>query len=281
MRRWRPDVLVYETSDLASPVAAAAAGIPAVHHGFGTMPSHALLRFGAATVAPLWRRQGLEPDPYAGAFTGLYVDVVPPCLDDADRPLGPSTRIRLPVVADGEAPRWLDELAEPLVYVTLGTAFNHPHLFRPLVEALGGEPVAALVTTGRDVDPADLGPLPPNVRAERYVPQAHVLPRAAAVVTHGGSGTTLAALSLGRPLVVVPQGADQFENAARYERVGVAVVVTPADLGADAVRAALRRVMSDAAYAAAARAVAEEFAELPSPDEVAATVERHVGSSVR
>ncbi len=39
-------------------------------------------------------RGGLEPAPYAGAFDGLYVDVVPPLLD-GDRPLCQSVRLRL------------------------------------------------------------------------------------------------------------------------------------------------------------------------------------------
>ena len=47
---------------------------------------------------------------------------------------------------------------------------------------------SALVTIGRNVDPESLGAVPPNVRIERFVPQAHVLPRCAAVVSHGGSG---------------------------------------------------------------------------------------------
>ena len=86
----------------------------------------------------------------------------------------------------------------------MGTVYNEPELFRPLLDGLDGHG-SALVTVGRNVEPEALGPLPPRVRVERFVPQAHILPRSAAVVSHGGSGTTLGALAHGLPLVLVPQ----------------------------------------------------------------------------
>ena len=74
------------------------------------------------------------------------------------------------------------------------------------------------------------------------------------MICHGGSGTTLGALAQGLPLVLVPQGADQFDNAARCVASGVAVVIGPGELSADAVRRALRQVLDDPSFAAAARA---------------------------
>ena len=68
--------------------------------------------------------------------------------------------------------------------------------------------------------PAMLGAVPDHVRVESFIPQAEVLPGCGAVVCHGGSGTILAALAHGLPVVCIPQGADQFANAANVERVG-------------------------------------------------------------
>lgn len=271
-REWRADALVYESADLAAPIVAAALGVPSVHHAFGTMVPLAALERAGEVVAPLWRRAGLEPDRYAGAFRGLYVDVVPPSLD-GDRPLGESVRLRPTLPATVEPPPWLADLPRPLVYATMGTVFNTPERFGPLVEALSTTPVGALVTVGRDLDPGALGPVPHSVRVERFVPQAQVLPACAVVVSHGGSGTVLGALAAGLPLVLLPQGANQFENAAQCERIGVAVSLQPADASAKAIAGALRLVLNEPSYREEARRVGEEIAAMRSAEQVAAAVE--------
>ncbi len=275
-RAWRAQAVVYESGDLAAPVVAASLRLPSVNHGFGTMVSLSILERAAPAVATLWRSAGLEPAPYAGAFEGLYVDVVPPLLAD-DRPLCPSIRLRL---ADGEPvdpPPWLERLPRPLVYATMGTVFNRPASFAPLVDGLASAGVGALLTVGRNVDPSELGDVPPAIRVEQFVPQAQVLASCAAVVSHGGSGTLLGTLAAGLPLVLIPQGADQFENAARCERAGAAVVLPPDEVTGDAVAAAVRLVLSEPAYAEAARVIAAEFAEMGTAEEAAAAVEEHVG----
>ena len=104
-----------------------------------------------------------------------------------------------------------------------------------------------------------------------------MLASCAAVVSHGGSGTVLGALAAGLPLVLIPQGADQFENAARCERAGAAVVLPPDEVTGDAVAAAVRLVLSEPAYAEAARVIAAEFAEMGTAEEAAGAVEEHMG----
>lgn len=274
-RAWKPDAVVFEAADLAAPIVAAALGVPAVHHAFGTLAPPAALERAGEAAAPLWRQAGLEPDRYGGAFLGLYVDVVPPALD-GDPPLGERVRLRPALDAAGGRPAWLGELARPLVYATMGTVFNKPESFGPLVAALGASPVGALVTVGRDLDPVELGTPPPNVRVERFVSQATVLPACAAVVAHGGSGTILGALAAGAPLVLLPQGADQFENAHRCERIGVAVSLLPDAAKQDAIAAAVRAVLEEPSYREAADRVRDEIAAMQTPDEVAAVVEDHV-----
>jgi MGT family glycosyltransferase len=157
-----------------------------------------------------------------------------------------------------DPPAWLDTLGRPLVYVTLGTVFNKPELLRRLLDGLDGS-ASALVTTGRNVDPESLGGWPPNVRVERFVPQEQVLPGCDAVVAHAGSGSVRGALAHGLPLVLVPQGADQFDNAARCAAAGAAVVVPPEELTAGAVRTALARVLGEPSFAEAAQRVQAEI----------------------
>jgi UDP:flavonoid glycosyltransferase YjiC (YdhE family) len=274
-RSWRADAIVYDSCDLAAPIAAASLRLPSVNHSFGAMIPLAALDAAGEYLEPLWRGEGLEPDPYAGAFRGLFVDLAPPSFA-WEQPRGRVVRLRPVPDTTASPPAWLAELEPPLVYVTMGTVYNEPELFRPLLDGLDGYG-SALVTVGRNVEPAALGSLPPRVRVERFVPQAHVLARAAAVVSHGGSGTTLGALAHGLPLVLVPQAADQFDNAVRAETAGAAVVLRPGEVSAESVRGALARVLGEPAFAEAARAIAAEIEEMETVEEAATAVEAYVG----
>jgi UDP:flavonoid glycosyltransferase YjiC (YdhE family) len=269
-REWRPDAVVHESADLAAPVAAAALGIPAVNHSFGAMLPLRVLERAAEVVAPLWREQGLDPDPHAGAFRGLYVDLWPPPLAQSE-PLGPSVRLRPAERAAAPAPP-PEGVETPFVYATMGTIWNEPTAFRVLLDALAGLP--AVLTTGRGVTVP--GPLPGGVLVAEFLPQDEVLPHARAVVSHGGSGTMLGALAHGLPLVLLPQGADQFDNAAACVEAGAALALLPGGVDAASVRAALERVLAEPSFAAAARRVAAAIAEMGSPEEVARAVEDHL-----
>jgi UDP:flavonoid glycosyltransferase YjiC (YdhE family) len=120
--------------------------------------------------------------------------------------------------AGGEGlPAWMDELTDkPIVYLSLGTSFNsrRRHLFREVMDALADEPLNLIVTVGRDLDPAEFAPSPVNAHVERYVPVSLPFPRCDLVITPGGSGTIMAALGAGVPLVVMPVGADPGERRA-------------------------------------------------------------------
>ena len=182
--------------------------------------------------------------------------------------------------AQPDAPDWLDDLEQPLVYVTLGTVFNRPATFRPLLDGLDGT-ASALVTIGRNVDPESLGDRPPNVRIERFVPQASGLaPVRRRRLRTAAPAASLGSLAHGLPLVLVPQGADQFDNAARCAAAGAAVVVRPEELTAEAVRLALRRVLDEPSFAEAARARAGRDRRRCRPlDEVVCSrLEEHVAA---
>ena len=127
-----------------------------------------------------------------------------------------------------------------------------------------------LVTVGRHADPAELGPLPPNVHVERWVAQASVMPHAAAMVAHGGAGTTLAALAAGVPLVMLPLSADQPINARRVAELGAGVSLDGGAAGVGRLAEAVARVLQEPGYREAARRIAAEVATLPPVEEAAA-----------
>jgi UDP:flavonoid glycosyltransferase YjiC (YdhE family) len=128
------------------------------------------------------------------------------------------------------------------------------------------------VSVGADFDPAELGSQPPNIRVARYVDQGEVLPRCGAVISHGGSGTVLAALAHGLPSVLLPIGADQPQNADRCEQLGVARVL-------DAVRATPTQVHNALEGVAECRPAAarlqREIARLPAPEKAVTALEAY------
>ncbi len=135
-------------------------------------------------------------------------------------------------------------------------------------------PVALVVTVGRDRDPADFGPRPPHVRIERYVPQSLLFPRCDLVVNHGGSGTVMAALGHGLPMVIVPISADQPDNARRCEQLGVAKVILPENRTPGAIRDAVRTVLQDPSFRQNAERLREEMERLPGPEHAVGMLER-------
>jgi UDP:flavonoid glycosyltransferase YjiC (YdhE family) len=110
------------------------------------------------------------------------------------------------------------------------------------------------------MDPGALGGFPANVHVEAWVPQRDVLPRVTALVCHGGSGTVLGALGAGLPMVVVPLFADQPHNARRIAAASAGLALPAPD--ANALRAAIERVLADPELRRGARRVADEIAAL-------------------
>jgi MGT family glycosyltransferase len=119
-----------------------------------------------------------------------------------------------------------------------------------------------------------LGPQPSNVQVHQYIPQELLLPHCAAVVTHGGAGSTLGALAFGLPLLIVPQGADQFYNAERVVGAGAAVQLMPDRLTADSAREAVRILLHDDTFRGAAHRIKKEFDAMPDPRQAVETLEQ-------
>jgi MGT family glycosyltransferase len=205
-------------------------------------------------VTPLWCELGLGSPIHAGVFDGLTLSAWPASLDDPS-PYGGLVVHRLaPPPSEDSGPEWLASWVSaqdgrPIVYATLGTVSGgNLTVLRAILDGLAGEDVAVLMTVGDAGDPEAFGDVPGNARVERYVPQEVVLAHCAAVVSHAGAGTTLGALAYGLPQVWLPQGADQFINAARCEAAVLGRRLMPAAATAEVVRSALRAVLDNTVY---------------------------------
>jgi MGT family glycosyltransferase len=167
----------------------------------------------------------------------------------------------------------------PLVLVALSTTFqDQERTLQRIVDALGRLPVRAVVTTGPAIEVATVR-APARVQVVESAPHAAILGEAAAVVTHAGHGTVMKALAAGVPMLCLPMGRDQNDNAARVVAHGAGLRLRR-NAGARAIARAVGRLLADPAFrASAARlgdavradaqrdAAADELEELPvAPD---------------
>jgi UDP:flavonoid glycosyltransferase YjiC (YdhE family) len=267
----RPDAIVRDESDFGAAIAAELLGVPWA--SVLILATDELIRAQdvAEPLDAVRARYGLAPDPELARLPGdLVLNPFPPSL----RAAGHALRFAPTGRGDPEGP----------VYFTLGTEFNleSGDLYERVLAGLRG--YEAIVTVGRELDPAELSPAP-GIRVERFIPHAEVLPRCRAVISHGGSGTVLTALAHGLPMVLIPMGADQPLTAARAEALGAARVLDAVRATPEDVREALADVLADPRYRAAAERLRAELEALPGVERavelLSAIAPSRAGSSPR
>jgi MGT family glycosyltransferase len=159
----------------------------------------------------------------------------------------------------------------PAVLLSLSTTYmRHEDLLQRLVDALGQVDCHALVTTGPGMRLRPLTRAPGNVHVVESAPHGAVLPHVDLVITHGGHGTVVRALAGGVPVMVVPIGRDQPDNAARvlHHHVGVRASKRSSS---ERFATVVRRALADDALHSRARDMAERLApDIGAPRAVAA-----------
>ncbi|NGM48089.1 glycosyltransferase family 1 protein [Caulobacter sp. 602-2] len=147
----------------------------------------------------------------------------------------------------------------PLVVVSFSSLYQaQEQTLRNVIAALSGLPVRALVTTGPTLDPAEFE-APPHVKVVRSAPHGAVLGQAAAFITHAGHGSTLRPLMAGVPLLCLPMGRDQNDNAIRAAHRGAAITLSP-DASPEKIAHALGQLLDDPSYGQAARTLGARIA---------------------
>ena len=272
-RDFAPDAVIADEFDTVGPMVAAAMGIPWIQHAIGLPVVPEMQALIDERVKLSYADRDLAPTPRLA-----IVDPWPPALR---LPGWSPAADQLPLRArpwSGAAP------AEPLslfggredrsrVLIALGTTLLDREAFDTLVDVvspLDGVDVLAAVAPGVDHPMTDRRE---NVRLVGFVPMASLLTVGLSVmVAAGGAGTVLAALGQGIPMVIWPEGAEKPLNAERVANAGAGVVIQePARAGE-----AVRRVLDDPSYRAAAARLATEIAQAPTAAEVWQTVRSKV-----
>jgi MGT family glycosyltransferase len=281
-RAWEPDLIVRDAIEFGGCLVAEALSIPHASVEVGIFISAPVVAAVAGqNLQRLRASLNLPPDPdFAMPYRYLHLSFVPPSYQDPAQPLPPTAHALQTLIFDRsgteELPAWVADLPDrPTVYATLGTGFNrHTDIFVAIIAGLRDEPVNLIVTVGRDQDPAQFGPQPANVHVERYIPQSLIFPYCDLVVAHGGWNTALAALGHGLPLVLLPIGADQPQNAARCAEREFGLVIPPDRRTPDAICEAVRTVLRDPRHRENAGRVPAEMAALPGPERAVALLEQ-------
>lgn len=182
---------------------------------------------------------------FAPAQMNPFIEYVGPQLDD-----NRWSRAWEPPFAQGDT--------RPLVLVGFSTTFqNHADCLQRTIDAIAGLPVRAVVTLGGSIRPEEITPAPNTVVVDS-APHHLLMQDAALVVTHGGHGTVSKTLVHGLPMLVIPHGRDQVDNAARVTHRGAGLAVDSSASVAK-LRVALERLLNEPGFTASAVALGQRI----------------------
>lgn len=115
--------------------------------------------------------------------------------------------------------------------------------------------------------------LPGNILWQSYLPLRSILPRASALIHHGGIGTTAEALRAGIPQLVTPLAFDQFDNAARVKKLGVGDYLRMSRLTTSKLARSLSQLLGSASIKTNCALVAEKFTKTGHADSLCDVIE--------
>ncbi|MEE2052811.1 activator-dependent family glycosyltransferase [Nocardiopsis tropica] len=294
-REWRPDLVVWEPITFSAAIAARACGAAHVRYLWGA-------DIFARTRARFLERMAEQPeadreDPLAawlGARAARYgvefseelvhgqatVEQVPASLRVDTPPHLDYLPVRyVPYNGRAVVPHWLRTPPErPRIGLSLGTSATEwygEHQLSPQ-EALKGlaDLDVEVVATLPAHEQAKLGAVPDNTRLVDYVPLHALAPTCAAMITHGGPGTVLTALTSGIPQLLAPN-ANMFDTVLLSGLVrdrGAALLLPPDRVTPDAVADGVRALLHDPSLTRAARTLRHDIAAMPTPADLAHTL---------
>ncbi len=142
-----------------------------------------------------------------------------------------------------EIPQKLRNKSGKLIYLSMGSMGGADlELMKRLVSILSKSKHRFIVSKGVFHDQYELAD---NMWGERTVPQINVLPVVDLVITHGGNNTFTETLFFGKPMIVMPLFADQYDNAQRIEEKGFGIRLNPYDFEENVLLENIDKLLND------------------------------------
>lgn len=167
---------------------------------------------------------------------------------------------------------------DPLILIAPSTSQDPDNrLVRAALRAFAGQPVRLVATTNR-VHPQRPIEVPANAVLVDWLSYSQIMPRAAAVVCHGGHGTVARALGAGVPVLVCPAAGDMNETAMRVTWAGVGRSIRWSLTGPHSLRWNLAEILGDPRYRQRAQEISSWDARNDGPTQGARLIEELVGA---
>ena len=273
---WQPDLIIREKAEFASWAIAERLELPHVTVNVGAATSaHEMDTLAGPWFRDLGSHIGIDDLDASSLYRYALLSFEPAGYNDwSDTPTASVFRLEPTTATDFVDPAIAALDDRPIIYATLGTEFYNAELMTSILTALSRDEWNVVATTGPQGDPRSVDPHRSNVIVASWVSQDALMERAALVVNHGGAGTVSAALARGVPVVVVPQGADQFDHARRAEELGMGIALPTGQRSPDDVRAAVQTVLDNPKYRNVGMRLAAATSRLPGVDAAAQRVEQ-------
>ena len=221
---------------------------------------------GPHSVARCRRELGLAPYETEYTWSSPYLTLLltAEAIESPRDPVSPTTymigpcfanRVESDVSLDGLPPHF------PLIYISMGTVFtNRPAVLRHHSRVLGCR--HSLVVSWRVRTNTCKARI--TYASSRSVPQLALLPRVDLVICHGGNNTVNETLAAGKPMLVMPVGGEQTDNAERVRYLGAGLRVSTT-ASAARIRRVADMLLDDPAYRARAQACAAALSQTDGP----------------
>lgn len=212
---------------------------------------------------------------HASDWLNLYV--YPEAVDYARaRPLGPAWHNLQAAVRSTddawEVPAALADGPGSLIYLSLGSLGSADvALMQGLIDSMASSGHRVIVSKGPQHDQLTLHD---NMAGAEFLPQTSVLPHVDLVITHGGNNTVTESLYFGKPMVLLPLFWDQYDNAQRIDETGLGVRLDTYGHAPEELRAAVDRLLGDAAVAARLDEISRDLQAAPGTVKAADLIER-------
>jgi UDP:flavonoid glycosyltransferase YjiC (YdhE family) len=158
---------------------------------------------------------------------------------------------------------------KPLVYCALGMLSHHfeasRNILRTVIQVAGHRrDLQMIVSIGTGFRKEDFAPVPTNVVIMEQPPQLEILKRASVMITHGGLGSIKECIYFGTPMIVLPLGRDEPENAARVVHHNLGLAADVKDISIELLDSLINRINDEPVFRAKVAAMRKIFVKRES-----------------